>query len=152
MALVQAICTSYNRELLEAVHNFSVAGGSTFNLALFRNAAAIVGSFGSATTNYSEMGADEVVGTGYVAGGLPLVNAGTGSGNPGSGVVAFADFDDLAFSPVTLVTSGALIYNTASGQAVLVLDFGSDKIATVNTFTIEFPIADAANAIVRISS
>jgi hypothetical protein len=32
-----------------------------------------------------------------------------------------------------------------------VLDFGSDKISTTGTFTVQFPAADASNAIVRIT-
>jgi hypothetical protein len=46
-----------------------------------------------------------------------------------------------------------LIYNdTAAGDpAVVVLDFGSDKTSTAGTFTIQFPTADASNAIIRIA-
>ena len=48
---------------------------------------------------------------------------------------------------------GALIYNdSASGNpAVCVLDFTSNKTSTSGTFTIQFPTADASNAIIRIA-
>jgi len=34
---------------------------------------------------------------------------------------------------------------------VVVLDFGSDKTSTAGDFTIQFPTADASNAIIRIA-
>ena len=66
---------------------------------------------------------------------------------------AVVDFADLSFVGVSLTARGALIYNdTASGDpAVAVLDFGGDKTATSGTFTIQFPTADASNAIIRIA-
>ena len=53
----------------------------------------------------------------------------------------------------TITAMGALIYNdTASGNnAVCVLDFTSNKTSTSGTFTIQFPTADASNAIIRIA-
>ena len=62
-------------------------------------------------------------------------------------------FADLSFVGVTLTARGALIYDdTATGDpAVAVLDFGGDKTATSGTFTIQFPTADASNAILRIA-
>ena len=63
------------------------------------------------------------------------------------------DFEDEVFSAVSLTARGALIYNdsAASDEAVMVLDFGSDKTATSGDFTIQFPTADASNAILRIA-
>jgi hypothetical protein len=47
---------------------------------------------------------------------------------------------------------GALIYNDTHGdKAVAVLDFTSNKTSTSGTFTIQFPTADASNAIIRIA-
>jgi hypothetical protein len=48
---------------------------------------------------------------------------------------------------------GCLIFNdSASGDpAVCAIDFGSDKTVTSGTFTIQFPTADASNAIIRIA-
>jgi hypothetical protein len=147
MALTQAVCTSFKEELLEAGHDFQAATGDTFNFALFRATASIAGTFGAATTNYSDMGADETSGTGYVAGGSALTNAGTSS----SGTTAFCDFDNLTFSTVTITTSGGLIYNTSlANAAVCVLDFGGDKAATAGDINIQFPTPDAATAIIRL--
>ena len=46
-----------------------------------------------------------------------------------------------------------MIYNdTQSGDpAVAVFDFGGDKTSTAGDFTIQFPTADASNAIIRIA-
>jgi len=47
---------------------------------------------------------------------------------------------------------GALIYNdTNSDKSVCVLDFSSNKTSTSGTFTVQFPTADASNAIIRIA-
>lgn len=147
MAISQAMCTSFKQQLLEGKHNFR-SGGHTFKLALFLNTATL----GAATTDYST--SDEAsTADGYTAGGAALTNV-----NPTtSGTTAFTDFADLTFSSVTVTARGALIYNTTteggSGttDSVVVLDFGADKTSTSGDFTIQFPTADASNAIIRIA-
>jgi len=147
MALTQAMCTSFKVQLLTGLQDFTNGTGDTYKLALFRDQASIVGTFGAATTNYSQMGADEATGTNYVAGGAALTNVTPTS----SGTTAYTDFADLVFSNVTLTASGALIYNdTQGGAAVAVLDFGGDKTATAADFTIIFPAAAAGTAIIRL--
>lgn len=137
------MCTSFKQELLEAVHNFKLSGGSTFKLAMYDNNA----SFTAATTAYTAT--NEVSGTGYSAGGGTLTRIDPTT----SGTTAFTDFDDLTFSTATVTARGALIYNdTAAGDpSVVVLDFGSDKTSTAGDFTIVFPTADSSNAIIRIA-
>jgi hypothetical protein len=39
-----------------------------------------------------------------------------------------------------------------TNPAVAVLDFGADKTSTAGDFTVQFPAADATNAIVRIAT
>ena len=147
MALTQAMPTSFKVELQTGLHNFTAGTGDVFKIALFRATASIAGTFGAATTNYSDMGADEASGTNYTAGGVALTNITPTS----SGTTAFTDFVDAVFSNVTLTASGALIYNSTDGdRAVAVLDFGSDKTATAADFTIIFPAAAAATAIIRL--
>jgi len=137
------MCTSFKTELLQAVHNFTNGTGDTFKLALYTNSA----SFTAATTAYTAT--NEVVGTGYTAGGGTLTNVTPTS----SGTTAFADFADLTFSTATITARGAMIYNdTAAGDpSVVILDFGADKTSTAGDFTIVFPAADATNAIIRIA-
>ena len=143
MTIATAMCTSFKKELLEAKHNFLASGGNTFKLALYTSSA----DLGAATTAYSDTA--EASGTGYSAGGAALGNV-----NPtSSGTTGFTDFDDLTFSSSTITANGALIYNdTASGDpAVCSLAFGGDKTSTSGDFTIQFPTADASNAIIRIA-
>ena len=141
------MATSFKQQILEAVHDFRSSGGDTFKLALYTNSA----SFTAATTAYTAT--NEVGDSGsYAAGGgtLTRVNPTT------SGTTAFTDFDDLSFTSATITARGALIYNstpthTYTNPVCLVLDFGSDKTSTAGTFTIQFPTADASNAILRIA-
>jgi hypothetical protein len=137
------MCTSFKTELLQAVHNFTNGTGDTFKLALYTNSA----SFTAATTAYTAT--NEVVGTGYSAGGGTLTNVTPSA----SGTTAFTDFADLTFSTATITARGAMIYNdTAAGDpSVVILDFGADKTSTAGDFTIVFPAADATNAIIRIA-
>ena len=143
MAISQAMCTSFKKELLEAKHNFLNSGGSTFNLALYTSSA----SLGAGTTAYTT--SNEASGTNYTAkgGALTRVDPTTSS------TTAFTDFADLTFSSATITANGALIFNdSASGDpAVCVLAFGGDKTSTNVDFTIQFPTADASNAIIRIA-
>ena len=144
MAITQAMCTSFKKELLEAKHNFLLSGGNTFKIALFTSSA----SLGASTTVYASSGMNEVTGTGYTAGGNTLTRIDPSS----SGTTALTDFADTSWSTATFTARGALIYNVTNGnRAVLVLDFGADKTVTAGTFTITFPTADASNAIIRIA-
>lgn len=146
MAITQAMCTSFKQELLEGQHDFR-SSGHTFKLAMYTSSATL----GASTTDYSTT--NEVSGTGYTAGGGTLTNV-----NPTtSGTTAFTDFSDLTFSSATITANGALIYNTTTGggsgttDAAIVLAFGGDKSSTNGDFTIQFPTADASNAIIRIA-
>lgn len=143
MAISTAMCTSFKKELLEAKHNFLASGGNSFKLALYTSSATLA----AATTAYSST--NEASGTNYSAGGAALTNI-----NPtSSGTTGFTDFADLTFSNATVTANGALIYNdTASGDpSVCSLAFGGDKTSTSGDFTIQFPTADASNAIIRIA-
>ena len=143
MAITTAMCTTFKKELLEAVHNFKNTGGSTFNLALYTSAA----SLGAGSTAYTT--SNEVSGTGYTAKGASLTRVDPSN----DGTTAITDFSDLTFSSSTITARGALIFNdSASGDpAVCALDFGSDKSSSSGDFTIQFPAADASNAIIRIA-
>ena len=142
MAITQAMCTSFKKELLEGTHNFKNSGGSTFKLALFTSSATL----GASTTAYATT--NEATGTNYTAGGANLTRVDPSS----SGTTALTDFADLTFSTATVTANGALIYNSsASDAAVIVLAFGGDKTSTAGDFTIQFPTADASNAIIRIA-
>ncbi len=146
MAITQAMCTSFKQELLQGQHNFT-NGGSTFKLALFTSSA----SLDATTTDYST--SNEASGSGYTAGGAALTNVTPTT----SGTTAFCDFNDLTFSSASITANGAMIYNTTTGggsnttDSCIILAFGADKTATNGDFTIQFPTADASNAIIRIA-
>ena len=148
MAITQAVCSSFKKELLDGDHSFSQSGGDTFKLALYTSSATLNANTATYTTT-QEVGAS---GT-YAAGGKALVNTGTSVAS----AVAITDFADLSFTGATITARGALIYTTTMGSgsnttdAVVVLDFGSDKTATSGTFTIQFPAFTTAAAILRIS-
>ncbi|MBP80027.1 MAG: hypothetical protein CL926_12245 [Deltaproteobacteria bacterium] len=142
MAISTAMCTSFKQELLVGTHNFTATSGNSFKLALYTSSA----SLGASTTAYTT--SNEVSGTGYTAAGSALTNVTPTT----SGTTAFADFADLTFSSSTITANGALIYNdTNSDKAVCALAFGGDKTSTAGDFTIQFPTADASNAIIRIA-
>ena len=137
------MCTSFKKELLEAVHNFKNSGGSTFKIALYTNSA----SFDASTTAYTT--SNEVTGTGYTAGGNTLTRVDPTS----SGTTAFTDFANTTWASSTITARGAMIYNdsAAGDPAVVILDFGADKTSTNGDFTVVFPAADSSNAVIRIA-
>ena len=137
------MCTSFKKELLEAKHDFLNSGGDTFRLALYTNSA----TFTAATTAYTST--NEVSGTNYTAKGNSLTRVDPTT----SGTTALTDFADTTWSSATITARGALLYNdSASGDPTcLVLDFGADKVSTAGDFTVQFPAADASNAIIRIA-
>jgi hypothetical protein len=150
MAITQAMCTSFKTELMTATHNFAT-NGNAFNLALYAEGSggksSSTATLGAATTVYVTTGEVASSGT-YVTGGLALTKVAPTS----SGTTAFTDFADRSFTTATITAMGALIYNDTNGnKAVAVLDFGSNKTSTSGTFTIQFPAADASNAIIRIA-
>jgi hypothetical protein len=142
MAITTAMCTSFKKEVLEALHDFNASSGSTFKIALYTSSA----DLGAATTAYSAT--NEVSGTGYTAGGNTLTNIDPVT----SGTTGFADFADTTWTSATITAAGALIYNSSqSNKAVAVLSFGGDKTSTNGDFVVQFPAADASNAIIRIA-
>lgn len=139
MAITQAMCTSFKVQLLAGDHDFDT---DTFKIALYTSSATLDAS----TTAYSTT--NEVSGTGYTAGGNTL----TAVAPTSSGTTAYVDFADTTWSSSTITARGALIYNSSKAdKAVAVLDFGADKSSTAGDFTVQFPTADASNAIIRIA-
>lgn len=151
MSIAQTATTSFKVELLQGVHNFGPTSPDTFKVALYTAAANI----GPTTTAYTTSGEVSDSGTGYTAGGNTLViSTSPTSGNNSSNVpTAYVSFNNTSWTNATFTARGALIYNdTVSGNpSVAVLDFGSDKTVSNDTFQIIFPTPDANSAIVRIS-
>jgi hypothetical protein len=142
MSISQAMTNSFKVQLLNGQHNFSA---NTFKLALYTSSATI----NENTTAYSAT--NEVASTGnYSAGGntLSVSVTPTNTGN-----VAFISFTNTSWANATITANGALIYNSnLSNAAVCVLAFGGDKTSTNGTFAVNFPTADASNAIIRLTA
>ena len=150
MAITQALCTAFKQELMLGTHNFAT-NGNAFKLALYAEGgggkSSTTATLGAATTAFTTTG--EVANSGsYSSGGGTLTKVAPTT----SGTTALTDFADISFTTATITAMGALIYNdTNSDKAVCVLDFTSNKTSTSGTFTIQFPTADASNAIIRIA-
>jgi hypothetical protein len=148
MSIVQTATTSFKVELPQGIHNFGPTSPDTFKIALYTAAA----DLGYATTAYTTSG--EVTGTNYVAGGNTLTISVTpvAANNSSNVPTAYFSFANTSWTGATFTARAALIYNSTEGnKSVAVLDFGSDKTVSNDTFQIIFPTPDANSAIVRIS-
>ena len=155
--ITSAMPTSFKKECFTKTHDFgnsasSPIGGDTWKIALFK--ASVTGTYGAATTNYSDMtgNSDEATDTGspqgYTAGGMTLTNNGATT-NSTSGIV---DFADVTITAPTISSDGALIYNSsASNKAAGVYSFGSTKSASGGDFVITMPAAAAGTAVLEIA-
>jgi hypothetical protein len=133
------MCSSFKQQILLGEHDLDT---DVIKIALYTSAA----DLSAATTAYST--SNEVVGTGYTAGGNTLAGATVSL----TGTTAFVDFSDTTWTTATITARGALIYNSSkSDKAIAVLDFGSDKTSTAGSFTVQFPANDSSSAIVRIA-
>jgi hypothetical protein len=144
MAITQGMCTSFKVGVLNGNFNFGTGTTQVYKIALFTSLATL----NAATTVYST--SNEVVGTGYTAGGNIL----TVSQIPtSSGTTAFIDFADTTWTSSVITARGALVYlaNGTTNPAVCVLDFGGDKISTAGNFTIQFPVSGPTTSIIRIA-
>ena len=146
MAITSAVCNTFKTEALRAIHNFTASTGNTFNLALYTSSATL----NKSTTAYSST--NEITntsGSAYSAKGIALTSV-----TPAlSTDTACCDFANISWTSASFTANGCLIFNdTAAGDpAVCAIAFGGDKTVTSGTFTIEFPAADASNAILRIA-
>jgi hypothetical protein len=138
MALQQGATNAFATGLMNGVYNFT---SGSFKMALYTGSATL----GPDTAVYTS--SNEVVATGYTAGGIALpVSVTPTSAN---------DVSYISFSNVTwygnITARGALIYQDGgSNPTVCVLDFGSDKTSVVS-LTVQFPAANSTNAIIRIT-
>jgi len=140
MAITSGITISFRSQILLGEHDLDT---DSLKLALYTSAA----SLSDGTTVYTT--SNEVVGTGYSAGGVVL----TGIDVTTDSSVAVVSITDAVVSASTITARGALIYNSSqANKAVAVFDFGADKSSTDGDFTIQFPAAAAATAIIRIKS
>jgi hypothetical protein len=137
MALQQGQTLSFRIDIVQVDQDLSA---NTLKLALYDGFATL----GPTTTTYSTT--NEVVGTGYTAGGVAL----TGVTLNTSGSTVYVNFDNVVFN-AAVTARCALIYNVTQGnKSIAVLDFGSDK--TSSNFTITMPANTATAALIRSSN
>ena len=145
MAITTAMCNSFKQELLGGVHDLDT---NTLKIALIK--ASPTGTYGAATTNYSDVtgNSDEATGTNYTTGGNTLAGATISL----DGSTAILDFTDTTWSSATVSADGCIIYNTSqSNKAIATIDFGGTKTSTNGDFVVQFPAAAASTAIIRIA-
>jgi hypothetical protein len=145
MTITSAVCNSFKVEVLQGTHNFTASSGNTFKLALYTSSATL----NKSTTAYSATNEiSNSSGSAYSAGGATLTSV-----TPAlSTDTACCDFADVSYTSASFTANGCLIYNdTNSDKAVCAIAFGGDKTVSSGTFTIQFPTADASNAILRIA-
>ena len=141
MTIQQGQCTVFKKNVLSGLENFAAGTSYVYKIALY-TALADLSYATTAYTTSNELSS----GNGYTAGGkvlTPIVPA-------TSGQTAYVSFNNVTWNPASFTCRGALIYNSTTGAAVAVLDFGNDKSAS-NTFTITFPTANSTDAIIRFS-
>ena len=145
MTISSAVCNSFKQEILVGTHNFTASSGNSFKLALYTSSATL----NKSTTAYASTNEiSNTAGSAYSAGGKVITSV-----TPAlDGSTACCDFADVSFTSASFTANGCLIYNdTQSDKACAVVAFGGDKTVSSGTFTIQFPAADASNAIIRIA-
>lgn len=136
MAILQGLCSSFKQESWLGIHDLDT---DVLKFALYTGQA----NLSQATTVYTT--SEEVVGTGYTAGGEILINVQVLL----SGTTAYVTFNNPVWTGASFTCRGGLIYNTSkANRAIAVIDFGADKTAS-GTFTITLPQPTATTALLR---
>lgn len=142
MAIVQGLTTAFKKNCLSALENFAAGTSYVYKIALYDANA----NLDNTTTAYTT--SNEITGTGYTAGGAVLTPIAPVANTTAN--TAYVSFSNVTWNPAAFTCRGALIYNSTTGAAVCVLNFGSDKTCS-STFTVTFPADDASNAVIRFS-
>ena len=141
----QGQCTVFKTNLLSGLENFAVGTTYVYKIALYTGSA----SLDNSTTVYTA--SNEVTGSGYTTGGKTLTISQVPVGDTTNNT-SYISFANVVWNPASFTARAALIYNSTTGAAVAVLDFGSDKTNTAaGTFTVTFPTATSTTSILRIS-
>ena len=140
MTIQQGLTNSFKQDMLQAGQNIIT---DTLYMALYTALASV----DSTTAAYTAV--NEVVGTGYTAGGNPVTGA-VLSTDVNTGTV-YVNFNNVSWPGANFTARGALIYNTSkSNKSVLVLDFGADKSFNTINNTVTMPVNSATTALIRL--
>ena len=142
MPIIQTQTTLFKANILSGLENFTLTSPYTYKIALYNGNA----NLNNTTTGYTST--NEVTGSGYTAGGqaLTISNPPTQDTNNNT---AFISFNNVTWTG-SITARGALVYNSTTGAACFILNFGND-ITSSNTFTVTFPTATSTSAVLTIS-
>jgi hypothetical protein len=152
MAITTSLCNSFKQEVLAMTPH---TAADVYKIALIKVGA--TGTYNASTTSAgtpgtgapssSNLGTDEVTGTGYTTGGATLATFTTSLDTN----TAILDFTvDPTWATSTISAIGAIIYNSSrTNKAVAVFDFGGTITSTAGTFTATLPAATAAAGLIR---
>jgi hypothetical protein len=139
MSIYQGQTNSFKQDILQAEQNILT---DTLYMALYTSYATL----NADTTVYTTD--NEVVGTGYTAGGVEVTGASIGTDTVNN--VVYVNFDNVSWPGASFTARGALIYNSTQGnKSIAVLDFGSDKLFTSTNNTVAMPVNSASTALLR---
>ena len=142
MALEQGQTLSFRSDIVQGDQDLSA---NTLKMALYDGFATL----GPATAVYTTE--NEVVGTGYTAGGNTITGV-TITTDVNTNTV-YIDFDNVSWPGASFTARGALIYNTSttpvSNRSIAVLDFGADKLFTSTNNTVTMPVNTPTTALLR---
>jgi hypothetical protein len=139
MPIQQGQTLSFRSDIVQGGQNLS---SNTLKMALYDGFATL----GPSTTVYTTT--NEVVGTGYTAGGVVLTGV-TINTDVATNTV-YINFNNVSWPGASFTARGALIYNSSqSNKSVAVLDFGSDKIFSAVSNTVAMPVNSASTALLR---
>ena len=139
MAFQQGQTLSFRSDIVQGGQNLSA---NTLKMALYDGFATL----GPTTAAYSTT--NEVVGTGYTAGGNTIT--GVTIATDANTNTVYIDFNNVSWPGASFTARGALIYNSSqSNKSIAVLDFGSDKLFTAGNNTVTMPTNSASTALLR---
>jgi hypothetical protein len=139
MPLEQGQTLSFRSEMIQGQQNLA---SNTLKMALYTGDATL----GPTTTVYTTT--NEVVGTGYIAGGNTLTGVTINTDSNTNTV--YVNFNNVSWAGANFTARGALIYNsTQSNKSIAVLDFGADKLFTATNNIITMPVNSATTALLR---
>jgi hypothetical protein len=144
MSIVQGQTTLFKTNILSALENFAVGTPYTYKLALYTANATLNNS----TTTYTSTTNEVSNGNGYTTGGQILTISYPPTGDT-SNNVAWISFNNVTWTGA-ITARGALVYNSTTGAACFVLNFGNDVTST-NSFTVTFPTPGSTTAVLTIS-
>jgi hypothetical protein len=142
---------------------FTVAG-DVFYLSLVRTSPSLtygptqtnIGTPGTGSPSTSNLGTDEVSGTGYTAGGIALGNVTPSLPGSPTGTATTQFTPNPSWTSATFSTTAGIIYNSSdrcypSGRTIAVFDFGGTQTVTAGTFTLVMPSNTGSAALLRLS-